>query len=68
MNAPDVCPFCKESPIVHQHKSPTDAEQSKLKAGSWAQVECASEKCAMRVVKTHRCGSLEEAVRIWNER
>lgn len=58
MTEPLECPFCKSKPAVHRHQ----------KAPAWFKVECVSDKCSMRKVHTHACGSEAEAVRIWNDR
>jgi hypothetical protein len=68
MTEPLPCPFCGAAPIIHKHRDTPNAKEQGVSAGAWAQVECASDKCAMRIVKTHRCGSADDAVAIWNAR
>lgn len=62
------CPFCGSAPVVHNHHAPQDAAKQGIVGNKWAQIECASAKCAMRMVKTHRCGSVEDAIAVWNDR
>lgn len=52
------CPFCQQPPVVHQ--SPREP--------AWYQVACASNECSGREVRTHRCGSREEAEKLWDDR
>lgn len=61
MTAPDTCPFCKAAPAIHRSKREGNGTP-------YFVVECVSEACAMRIVKTHACGDEESAVKVWNTR
>lgn len=62
------CPFCGSAPVVHKHRDTPNAKEQGVLPGAWAQIECASNACANRIVKTHRCGTEADAIEIWNAR
>jgi hypothetical protein len=67
MTEPLPCPFCKSKPVVHNHRAPENAKAQGVVPGAWAAVECSADACRGRIVKTHRYGTVEDAVRVWNE-
>lgn len=54
----DPCPFCGAQPELRSHNKGMPVR--------WYEVVCASSACDMRDVKTHRCGSEDDAVKVWN--
>jgi hypothetical protein len=68
MAEPLPCPFCGSQPVVHNHRATPNAKEQGVRPGAWAQVECTSVMCNSRIVKTHRYGTVEDAVTIWNNR
>lgn len=60
------CPFCGKQPVINRHAAPPkEAVDAGLKPGAWAEVQCKSEECANRIVKTHRCGTEADAIKVW---
>ncbi|OQW38085.1 MAG: hypothetical protein A4E20_04745 [Nitrospira sp. SG-bin2] len=63
---PKPCPFCGSEPVIHHKKNAQRIIGATTNAGEYFKVECVSDKCSMREVRTHACGSREAAIEVWN--